>query len=341
MAFVSNGTTIADAGAFSASLGSMVLIKTLTASSSATLSFVNGSSSVVLDGTYPIYKFVFINMHPETNGKGFGVNFSDDTSSHSYDLTKTSSVIETYHAEDGSESTVCYHTGVHLALMVGISPETQFKSQTYKQFDSKVKAVMAVAGPTECAAPRAPAGSGLFAQPMTLPAGNYLVVAQVVTAGGAVATATSNFVVQVVAPPATVSIDAPVDGALVPLEFPVSGRFDTFGAGIASFVIRGIRGGAVKYERAVNVTGAGTRQADAGCDPPCGTCAGGGARGPGVSNTGVADAGPNGTDCSDSACAADPACQAPACLDRGAVCSSNSACCSNRCKGRGGNKTCQ
>jgi len=111
MAFVSNGTTIADAGAFSASLGSMVLIKTLTASSSATLSFVNGSSSVVLDGTYPIYKFVFINMHPETNGKGFGVNFSDDTSSHSYDLTKTSSVIETYHAEDGSESTVGYQTG--------------------------------------------------------------------------------------------------------------------------------------------------------------------------------------------------------------------------------------
>ena len=120
MAFVSNGTTIADAGAFSASLGSMVLIKTLTASSSATLSFVNGSSSVVLDGTYPIYKFVFINMHPETNGKGFGVNFSDDTSSHSYDLTKTSSVIETYHAEDGSESTVGYQTVVHLAQSTGI-----------------------------------------------------------------------------------------------------------------------------------------------------------------------------------------------------------------------------
>ena len=57
MAIISDGTTIADAGAFSASLGSMVLIKTLTASSSADLSFVDGASSVVLDNTYPIYIF--------------------------------------------------------------------------------------------------------------------------------------------------------------------------------------------------------------------------------------------------------------------------------------------
>ena len=46
-----------DAGAFSVSLGAMTLIKTLTASSSANLSFVHGSSSVVLDNTYPIYLF--------------------------------------------------------------------------------------------------------------------------------------------------------------------------------------------------------------------------------------------------------------------------------------------
>ena len=57
MAIISDGTTIADAGAFSASLGSMVLIKTLTASSSSTLSFVDGTSSVVLDSTYPLYVF--------------------------------------------------------------------------------------------------------------------------------------------------------------------------------------------------------------------------------------------------------------------------------------------
>jgi hypothetical protein len=41
--------------------GSLVPIKTLTASSSATLSFVHGTDGVVLDSTYPIYKFEFIN----------------------------------------------------------------------------------------------------------------------------------------------------------------------------------------------------------------------------------------------------------------------------------------
>ena len=47
MAVISNATTIADAGTFSVDLGAMVLIKTLTASSSATLSFVDGAASVV------------------------------------------------------------------------------------------------------------------------------------------------------------------------------------------------------------------------------------------------------------------------------------------------------
>ena len=47
MAIISNGTTIADAGAFSASLGSMVLIKTITISSgTGTISFVDGASRV-------------------------------------------------------------------------------------------------------------------------------------------------------------------------------------------------------------------------------------------------------------------------------------------------------
>ena len=40
--------------------GALTLIKTLTASSSSTLSFVDGSSDVVLDSTYPIYLFKFM-----------------------------------------------------------------------------------------------------------------------------------------------------------------------------------------------------------------------------------------------------------------------------------------
>ena len=59
MGVISNGTTMLDAGAIDSgvSTGAMILIKELTASSSGTLSFVDGASSVVFDGTYKQYIF--------------------------------------------------------------------------------------------------------------------------------------------------------------------------------------------------------------------------------------------------------------------------------------------
>ena len=57
------------------SKGSTTLIKTLTASSSATLSFVDGTSDVVLDSTYKEYLFIFNNIHPATNGVFFYSRF--------------------------------------------------------------------------------------------------------------------------------------------------------------------------------------------------------------------------------------------------------------------------
>ena len=96
MAIISNAVTIADAGAVAASLGSMVHIKTLTASDSANLTFVHGSSDVVLDSTYPIYKFELINIHPETDTEGLQVNFRDGGSA--YDATKTSNCYYSYHS---------------------------------------------------------------------------------------------------------------------------------------------------------------------------------------------------------------------------------------------------
>ena len=68
MGVISNGTTLLDAGALDSGVatGAMTLIKTLTASSSAQLlSFVDGASDVVFDGTYKEYVFKFINIHPE------------------------------------------------------------------------------------------------------------------------------------------------------------------------------------------------------------------------------------------------------------------------------------
>ena len=108
MAIISNGTTVADAGAFSASLGSKVHIKTLTASSSATLSFLNGTDGVVLDSTYPIYKFEFINIHPATNDTSF--TFQVDTGTNtSYNQTITSTFFNAQHSE-GDANYLMYRT---------------------------------------------------------------------------------------------------------------------------------------------------------------------------------------------------------------------------------------
>jgi hypothetical protein len=51
--------------------GNMVFIKKLTASSSSTLSFVDGSSDVVLDSTYKEYVFTFKDIHPSNDGDTF------------------------------------------------------------------------------------------------------------------------------------------------------------------------------------------------------------------------------------------------------------------------------
>ena len=53
-----SATTSAQVGA-----GAMTLIKTLTASSSGTISFQDGSSDVVMDNTYKTYLFKYIDVH--------------------------------------------------------------------------------------------------------------------------------------------------------------------------------------------------------------------------------------------------------------------------------------
>ena len=87
--------------------GSMTFIKKLTASSSATLDFVDGASDVVLDDTYKEYLFTFNNIHPETNGADF--TFQVDTSGNTdYDQTMTTAMFWAQHKEDGTDSAVEY-----------------------------------------------------------------------------------------------------------------------------------------------------------------------------------------------------------------------------------------
>jgi len=98
--------------------GDMVLIKTLTASSSANLSFVDGTSDVVLDNTYPIYLFKFINIHPATDSTYFQVNFRDGDTN--YDATKTTTSFRAYHFESGTSTALEYESNGDLAQGTGV-----------------------------------------------------------------------------------------------------------------------------------------------------------------------------------------------------------------------------
>ena len=88
-------------------LGEMRFIKKQTASSSATVSFVDGTSDVVLDSTYPIYVFKLINIHPANDDINFNLNFSIDSGSN-YNVTKTTTFFKADHDEGDSSTDLSY-----------------------------------------------------------------------------------------------------------------------------------------------------------------------------------------------------------------------------------------
>ena len=117
MAVISNGTTLIDAGAIDSGIatGSMTLINTLTASSSATLTFSSGITS-----TYKEYLFTFNNIHPADNSVQFLVNFRDGSTA--YDATKTTSFFTADHSEAGSTDGLVYVSGQDLAQSTAFQP---------------------------------------------------------------------------------------------------------------------------------------------------------------------------------------------------------------------------
>ena len=115
-----NDRAVRSVSAFgSVNAGSMVFIKKLTASSSSTLSFVNGSSNVVLDSTYKEYVFTFNNIHPSNDNVDFYVNASVDGGSN-YNVTKTTTFFRAGHDEAGSGAAIEYRTGEDVAQGTGV-----------------------------------------------------------------------------------------------------------------------------------------------------------------------------------------------------------------------------
>ena len=95
--------------------GSMVLLSTQTASSSATISFTSG-----IDDTYDSYEFHFIDIHPasESSDAHLCVNFRDGGTA--YDATKTATYFGATHGE-GDSTDLGYSTNHDLAQGTGVA----------------------------------------------------------------------------------------------------------------------------------------------------------------------------------------------------------------------------
>ena len=99
--------------------GALTLLSTQTASSSASISFTSG-----IDSTYDSYVFKFINIHPQTDGvnsNNFQFNLSTDSGSN-YNVTKTTTFFNAYHAENDTANLLDYNTSVDLAQSTAFQP---------------------------------------------------------------------------------------------------------------------------------------------------------------------------------------------------------------------------
>ena len=114
-----NGVKNATAFGSITGLGDLALIKKITASSSASISFVDGASSVVLDNTYKEYIFFFNNIYPATDNTTFTFNLSVDTGSN-YNVSKQSAVGRAFHDEGDSSTELDYLDGLDLANGTGV-----------------------------------------------------------------------------------------------------------------------------------------------------------------------------------------------------------------------------
>ena len=120
MGLISDGTTVFDAGAMSLG-GSMTFIKKLTASSSASLQFIDGASGVVFDSTYKEYVFTFKNIHPQTDNSSLTFQVSSNGGT-SYGVNTTTTYFRGQHEEDGSSSSLTYVGSDDIADDTGFIP---------------------------------------------------------------------------------------------------------------------------------------------------------------------------------------------------------------------------
>ena len=110
----------------------ITLISSQTASSSATISFTTG-----IDSTYKAYKFVFVNIHPQTETAFFNFNGSTDSGSN-YNVTKTTTFFNAYHDEGDTATGLSYQTGNDLAQSTAFQNLAESGSDNDQNFSGEL-----------------------------------------------------------------------------------------------------------------------------------------------------------------------------------------------------------
>ena len=106
---ITNASVSAVTSFANASGGTLILLSTQTASSSANISFTTG-----LDSTYDEYIFKFIDCHPSASDARLTFNLSTDGGSN-YNVTKTTTSFYSTHQENAGYAELSYTTGSDLA----------------------------------------------------------------------------------------------------------------------------------------------------------------------------------------------------------------------------------
>ena len=109
-------------------MGIPTLIKTLTATNDSSLSFVDGTASVVFDNTYDEYMFVCTDIGPATDTAYFSFSGATDGGSDYSATAKTTTAFRSYHAEDGSGGTLAYDAADDHAQDVGFQNLTDYQA---------------------------------------------------------------------------------------------------------------------------------------------------------------------------------------------------------------------
>ena len=136
---ITNASVSAVTSFANASGGTLILLSTQTASSSATISFTTG-----LDSTYDEYIFKFIDIHPATDSANFTFNGSTDSGSN-YNVTKTTTFFESFNNEAGTSGTLQYNATRDLAQGTGFQ---QLVTESSNSADSNCVGTLTLFNPS-------------------------------------------------------------------------------------------------------------------------------------------------------------------------------------------------